>query len=523
MGSHGYGADYDYVVVGAGAAGCVVARRLLESLDCRVLLLEAGGPDDAPSVHDTAIPSMTSMWGAEDFSWGYRTVPQPGLGGRRVDIPQGRIVGGGTSINAMMYVRGNRRDYDRWSRMGNEGWGYEEVLPYFKRSEDFEDGESEYRGAGGPLSVVRYGRPSEVSMAFVAAVEEWSGRTGADRVAGGVDYNGARQEGVGFYYQSTRSKDNRRASTAVGFLHPVLGHRNLTVATRARATRVLFEGTRAVGVEYTTGSRVHRVRAAAEVIVSCGALASPALLMLSGLGPAGHLREHGIAPLADLPGVGAGLQDHLLFGVAYESPRELAFPELLAEAGVFLHTRPPGEEDSPDLQFFFGPVQFVDERYRTDRPGFTFAPILARPQSRGTVTLRSADPGDLPVVDPRYLDRQADLDVLVRGIEIARELVGTAPFAPFRGRELAPGADADDLAGYARASASTVWHPVGTCRMGRDGEAVVDPRLSVHGVTGLRVVDASIMPTITAGNTNAPTIMIAEKAADMIAEDAHRI
>ena len=507
---------FDVVVVGAGSAGCVIARRLVDRGDCRVLLLESGGPDERPAIHDTDIGSMTSLWSDPATAWPHVTVAQHGLDGRTVQIPQGRVLGGGSSVNAMMFVRGNRRDFDHWHRLGNDGWSYRDVLPYFRRCEDFVDGADEYRGVDGPLTVVHYERASDASRAFAAAAVELGYRRP------GFDYNGAQQENGPFFYQSTRSKDNQRSSTATAYLRPVLAHPGLTVRTGAQVTRVLLDGLSAVGVEYIVDGTLHRVRADAQVVVTAGALTTPQLLMLSGIGPAAYLSGHGIATTVDLPGVGQNLQDHLLFGVGYESRRELPPPALLAEAGMFLYTGPAPEIASPDLQFFFGPIQFVADEYRVDGPGFTFAPILTQPRSRGTVGLRSGDPTDLPVIDPHYLEDDADLDVLVRGIELSRELVNTRAFDGLRGRELAPGDAVSNRAGlarYVRANASTVWHPVGTCRMGSDGDAVVDDRLRVHGVSRLRVADASIMPTITCGNTNAATIMIAERAADLIAAD----
>jgi choline dehydrogenase len=507
---------FDYVVVGAGSAGCVIARRLIDSGDCRVLLLEAGGPDDRTAIHDTDIASMTSMWGDDEVVWPHVTPAQDGLRGRAVSIPQGRVLGGGSSVNAMMYVRGNPLNFDHWRSLGNDGWGYADVLPYFKKSEDFADGANEYRGVGGPLKVVHYERASDASRAFAKAAVELGHRPP------GFDYNAEQQEDGPFFYQSTRTKDNQRSSTAVAFLQPVRTHPDLTVVTGALATRVLLDRGTAVGVEYAVGAEMRRARAESEVILSCGTLTTPALLMRSGIGPAAHLDNHGIDTIVDLPGVGQNLQDHLLFGVGYQSLHELPVPALLAEAGMFLHTGPASSDTSPDLQFFFGPIQFVADKYRVDGPGFTFAPILAQPRSRGTVTLRSADATAMPVIDPHYLQEEADLEVLLRGISISRELAHTTAFAELRGRELAPGdavVDRTTLGEYVRDNATTVWHPVGTCRMGSDRDAVVDARLRVHGVEGLRVADASIMPTITCGNTNAATIMIAEKAADLIVAD----
>jgi len=506
---------FDVVVVGAGSAGCVVARRLVDGGDCRVLLLEAGGPDDQESIHHTDLGSMTSMWGDPAFVWPHVTAPQHGLGGRTVAIPQGRVLGGGSSVNAMMYVRGNRRDFDHWHSLGNDGWSYPEVLPYFRRAENFIDGADEFRGVDGPLDIVHYERASDASRAFAQAAVELGYR------APGFDYNGAQQEDGPFFYQSTRSKDNQRSSTAVAYLRPVRSDPNLTVTTGALATRILLDGSTAVGVEYVVDGSVRRARAEVEVVVTAGALTTPQLLMLSGIGPVSELAEHGLTTVVDLPGVGQNLQDHLLFGVGYESRQDLPPPALLSEAGMFLNTAPAPESASPDLQFFFGPIQFVADEYKVDGPGFTFAPILVQPRSRGTVTLRSGQATDLPVVDPNYLDDSADVEVLVRGIEISRDLANTRAFDGLRGRELAPGKAVTDragLAGYVRANASTVWHPAGTCRMGSDHDAVVDDRLRVHGVERLSVADASVMPTITCGNTNAATIMIAERAAGLIAD-----
>lgn len=505
---------FDYIIVGAGAAGCVIAYRLIKHLNCRVLLVEAGDRDTNPVIHNTDMQSMTSLWGSE-ADWKYVTEPQTNLGDREIPIAQGKVLGGGTSINAMMYVRGNRRDYDRWASLGNQGWSYQEILPYFKKSEDYEGGASAYRGASGLLNVINYRNPAPVSQAFISAAMEL-GYEG-----NGWDCNGEKQENGAFFYQSTRTDDNRRCSTAIAFINPILGHPNLTVATKALATKVLLDKERAIGLEYLQDGKINRAAAEAEVIICSGAFASPKLLMLSGIGEAEHLQQHDIPVVADLPGVGQNLQDHLLFGVGYRCQKEQPVPNLLSEAGLFAYSRSDIDTclNSPDLQFFFGPVQFLEPQYRVDGPGFTFAPILVQPESRGSVSLRSPDPQDLAVIQPNYLSSPKDLDILIRGIELSRELVNTGAFDEFRGEELAPGVNVtskSELGAYVRQVASTVWHPVGTCKMGSDPDAVVNDRLQVRGITGLRVADASIMPSITCGNTNAPTIAIAEKAADSI-------
>ena len=507
---------FDYIIVGAGAAGCVIAYRLIENLGCSVLLLEAGSPDSNSAIHYTDIQSMTSLWGSS-ADWGYSTEPEPGLVNRQISIAQGKVLGGGTSINAMMYIRGNRRNYDLWRDLGNEGWSYQEILPYFKKSEDYEGGESTYRGVDGPLHVINYRTPTPVSQAFVSAAMEL-GYAGS-----GWDCNSEQQENGAFFYQSTRTQDNQRCSTAVAFLRPILGHPNFTVATNAHVTQLLFDRHKqqAIGVEYLQDGNLHQVQVESEVVLCCGAFESPKLLMLSGIGSAEHLQDSSISVVVDLPGVGKNLQDHLLCGVGYQCKQEQPLPNLLSEAGLFTYTHNDIDPNisSPDLQFLFGAVQFLEPQYRVDGPGFTFAPILAQPQSRGTVSLRSNNPNDLAVIRANYLQSDSDVNVLIRGIELSRELVNTRAFDEFRGKELAPGiavTSTSELSAYIRQVASTVWHPVGTCKMGIDRDAVVNPQLQVYGVAGLRVADASIMPTITNGNTNAPTIAIGEKAADLI-------
>ncbi|PWK59216.1 GMC family oxidoreductase [Roseicyclus mahoneyensis] len=505
--------NVDFIIVGAGAAGCVLANRLVSLGGARVALIEAGGRDDAPTIHATDIGSMTSMWGPCDQNWAFQTVPQAGMGGRRVDIAQGRGLGGGTSINAMMYVRGNPKDFDRWAQMGARGWAYKDVLPYFMRGESYDGGDDAYRGRSGGLRVIDMDKKSAAAAAFMAATRD----LGHSRAEG--DFNGAQHEENAFLYQSTRLTTSERCSTATAFLDPLRNDPRLILVTDAQVSRIVIEGGRAVGVEYVTGGRREEIRASREVILTAGAFLSPQLLMLSGIGPADHLRAHGINVVSDLPGVGQNLHDHLLLPVCYRASLVLDAPQLLSEAGIFLYT---GVSDrstsSPDLQFFFGPIQFADPQYVDGGPGFTLVPILAQPRSRGTVRLASADPMQKPVVDPAYLTDPRDVEVLLRGLRIARDLAADKAFDGMRDKELAPGSDAtseESLVAYIRASASTVWHPVGTCRMGdpTDATTVLDSALRVRGVSGLRVADASAMPMITSGNTNAAAIMIGDKAA----------
>ncbi|OKJ11726.1 GMC family oxidoreductase [Kitasatospora sp. CB01950] len=508
----------DYVVVGAGSAGAAVAARLSEDGSANVVLLEAGGWPEREELHRTdagaVLALLTADW-STSIDWGYATEPEPGVNERRIPVARGRVAGGCSTVNALMWVRGSRRDYDGWRDLGNPGWGYEDVLPYFRRSEDFAGGGSAWRGKDGPVQVAASAEPTPLAEAFVAATRETGYRSGGD-------YNAEHQEGFGFHYQHTRTPEGRRSSTATAYLLPALGRPNLTVQTGAQATRILVEDGRAVGVEYVQGDRTHTLRAEREVIVCAGAFESPKLLMLSGIGPADELRAAGVEVLLDLPGVGRNLQDHLFAPVCYESLRELPPEAPLSEAGLFTRTAAADPSRGPDLQFTFGPVKFLPADAPAELwqgPGFTFAPIALLPASRGTVTLRDTDPRSTAVVRPGYLSDPADLDVLVEGVRLARELAHTAAFDDFRGKEYGPGkgaVDTAELRAYVRANATTLWHPAGTCRMGAGPDAVVDPDLRVHGIDGLRVADASVMPTVVAGNTHAPSVMIGEKAADLI-------
>ena len=519
-------AAVDYVIIGAGSAGCVTAARLSEDPNVHVALLEAGGPDDLREIH---IPAAFSKLFKSELDWNYATEPQEHLHGRALYWPRGKVVGGSSSINAMIYIRGNPADYDAWEALGNAGWSFRDVLPYFLKSEDQARGQSELHGAGGALRVEDLRTVNPLSRAFVEAA-----------VAAGLrandDFNGRDQYGAGFY--QVTQKRGRRQSAADAFLHPARERANLTLVPYAHATQIVLEGKRATGVEYVFDGREYAIDARREVILCGGAVNSPQLLMLSGIGPAEQLERHGIEVAQNLPGVGENLQDHLFLPVAYESKRavSLANAESLsnvlnymlfrrgmltscvAEAGAFLRTRP--DLPAPDLQYHFGPVWYLNHGF--DRPpghGFSIGPTLIRPASRGRLRLRSNFPMDAPLIEPNYLSHESDVDTLVFGIGLARRIAAAAPFDRYRGEEKFPGSSATtraDLAGYVRSAAETTYHPVGTCKMGRDSMAVVDSSLRVRGIEALRVVDASVMPLIPSGNTNAPTIMIAEKAADLI-------
>jgi choline dehydrogenase len=503
--------SYDVVVVGSGSAGAVVTRRLADA-GASVALLEAGAHDDNPAIHDPT--RLTDLWdGPED--WGYRTVPQAACAGRRLHLPRGKVLGGSSSLNGMIYIRGHRSDYDTWAYLGNSGWSYDDVLPVFKRSEDFDRGPSEYHGIGGPMRVITQYEPHPVIAAAVEAAREAG-------VPLNEDHNGAELDGVGFTQLTIRN--GVRDSAAAAFLRPVTGAAHLTVLTGVRALRLLFEGTRCTGVELAREGAVESIRAEHEVVVSCGTIESPKLLMLSGIGDGDELHRLDIDVRNHLPGVGKNLHDHALSPVLFAAARPVPPPVpglQLLHAHLFSHSR--AGLVGPDIQpLFFHVPLYLEEAGMVGPPdGFTLMGGVIRPASRGSIRLASADPAAEPLIDPAYMTRGADLDAMVVALELCREIGRQRSLAEWTAEELYPGRGvrtADELRDYVRRTAITYHHQVGTCRMGLDELAVVDPELRVYGVDGLRVADASVMPLVTSGNTHAPTVMIGERAAELVAE-----
>jgi choline dehydrogenase len=525
---------WDYIIAGGGTAGCILANRLTDDPGVKVLLLEAGSRDINPMIH---VPGGVGMLFGPRVNWRFKTVPQPHLDNREVWYPQGKTLGGSSAINAMIYIRGQKEDYDNWAAQGNPGWAFDDVLPYFRKSEDNSRLVDQWHGQGGPQAVSDQTNPHVLSTSFVRAAEAWG-------LPYNPDFNGKTMAGAGLY--QTTSRAGFRRSQATSFLRPVRRRKNLTVKTGARVLRVVTENGRAVGVEIgRRGGRIELLRAEREVLLAAGAINTPRTLMLSGIGDADELRVLGIRPVHDLPGVGKNLMDHLSTSVHSLLKEPISydgldrFPHLLAPGlrWVLFRTGPaasvivegggfftsPGES-RPDMQIHIAPATVVrGGQTRVPGNGFTINSTFLRPQSVGTVKLRSADPSDEPLIDPQYLSVAKDREMAVRQVRTIREVLAQPEMAQYIKEERLPGATAqtdDEIMAYVRQYASCDYHPVGTAKMGTGPEAVVDSQLKMHGLEGLRVIDASIMPRLTSGNTMAPTMMIAEKGADLVANGA---
>ena len=529
-------ASFDYIVIGAGSAGCVLANRLTASGRHRVLLLEAGGRDNNIWIH---IPlGFAKLFDNARVNWRYASEPEPELNNRKIIQPRGKVVGGSSSINGLLYIRGQHEDFDHWRQLGNTGWAFADVLPYFRRAEDQQRGADDLHGSGGPLAVSDVCEPHPLCEAFIAAAQQCG-------VPRNDDFNGPRQEGAG-YFQLT-AKNGRRWSTAAGYLKQARKRPNLAIELNALACRILFDGRRAIGVEYRQGGVTRTAYAEGEIILAGGAFNSPQLLQLSGLGPADLLRTHGVAVVADMPGVGSDLQDHLQVRMQFRCTEPITMNDVVHNwrhryaaglryamsrkgllsigagyAGAFLRTRP--DLASPDVQIHF--LIFSTEAAGAALhpfSGFMASACQLRPESRGFVRIKSSDPHEPPAIQPRYLSSRNDCDTIVAGLTKLRAIMSQPVMRRLIAEERLPGPQCEsdaDLLAYARATGTTVYHPTSTCRMGSDRNAVVDERLRVHGFERLRVVDASIMPSLVSGNTNAAAVMIGEKGADMILQDA---
>jgi choline dehydrogenase len=527
--------SYDYIVVGAGSAGCVLANRLSENSSNRVLLLEAGPRDTSPWIH---IPvGYYKSIANPAIGWGYETEPVPGSNNRRISWPRGKVLGGSSSINGLIYIRGQAEDFDHWRQLGNSGWDWDSVKPYFIRSEGRDRGADAFHGGDGPLGVSDVHR-HELCDAYIEAARQAG-------IPYNDDFNGASQEGVGYFQLTTRR--GLRSSTAVGYLKPARTRPNLRIETGALATRIVFDGRRATGITYHRDGEIRTASVAKELVLSGGAINSPQLLQLSGVGPGSLLRDHGIEVVNDLPGVGGSLQDHYQVRCIYDCNRRLSVNDEVrsplhkvaaglrwalfrtgplaiggGHVGLFARTRP--ELETPDVQFHF-------IRFSADGPGgklhdfsgVTVSVCQLRPESRGTIHIRSADAQTPPAIQPNYLDTRGDRDTIVAALQLARKIVQIPAMKSYVRREVLPGADVntdEEMLEYAREQGSTIFHPTSTCRMGQDDMAVVDERLRVRGLQSLRVADASVMPTVVSGNTNAACVMIGEKASDMLLQDA---
>jgi choline dehydrogenase len=497
--------DYDYIVIGAGSSGCVVVNRLTADPKVRVLLIEAGGPTSGDATVNTP-GKWTSLIGSS-FDWGYATEPQAGLQNRAITFPRGKGFGGSSAINAMAFIRGHRFCYDGWEALGNKGWGYDSVLPLFKRSERNESGESEFRGGSGPLAVSYCTDPHASHRAFLAAA--WQNGFKADAR---YDFNEPAPNHTAGYYQKN-ILDGKRHSAADAFLAPALSRPNLVVHSLSQASKLMIENRTVVGVEYIRDGKPQTARATREVVVCSGVVDTPKLLMLSGIGPADHLKSVGVPVVLDVPGVGQNLQDHLKLSIRWNGKTTL--PGSTVTAGMFARSQPSNAGTPPDLQFYVGRGLETPDRF------VTITVALVQPRSRGEIRLRSADPKAPPIIQPNYLHEQADVDALVRGMKLARYFGEADNYEPLLADETEPGPAAKsdaELATFARRAADTIYHPAGTCKMGPDGDrtAVVDPQLRVRGLQGLRIADASIMPEVVNATTHAACVMIGEKAADLL-------